>query len=79
VHHNAGKDPFRSGADTACRHTFRPRLARTFAARTAVPVGVGLLVGIAGAFVVNRLLASILVGVSPTDPITLAATCGTLA
>jgi ABC-type antimicrobial peptide transport system permease subunit len=42
------------------------------------PVGVGLLVGLAAAFGVNRLLASLLVGVSPADPTILAATCGTL-
>jgi putative ABC transport system permease protein len=41
-------------------------------------VGVGLLVGLAAALVVNRVLASLLVGVSSADPTTPAATCATL-
>jgi predicted permease len=43
-----------------------------------LPLGVGIVLGLVAAFVGNRLLASLLVGVSPADPITLAVACGTL-
>lgn len=41
--------------------------------------GVGVLVGLAGAWGVSRVLASLLYGVSPTDPVTYAVTAGLLA
>jgi putative ABC transport system permease protein len=37
-----------------------------------LPVAIGLTIGLAASFAVNRLLRSELVQVSPTDPITLA-------
>lgn len=37
-----------------------------------LPLGIGLAIGLAGSFAVNRLLQSQLVGTSPDDPITLA-------
>jgi ABC-type antimicrobial peptide transport system permease subunit len=43
-----------------------------------LPLGVGLLLGLAATCAVNRLLASLLVSVSPADPSTLAVACGTL-
>jgi putative ABC transport system permease protein len=40
---------------------------------------VGIVIGVAGAFALNRLFASLLLGVQPTDPITLAAVIITIA
>jgi putative ABC transport system permease protein len=42
------------------------------------PVGIGLLIGLAASFAVNRALKSFLVQVSPTDPIALAFASATL-
>jgi len=39
---------------------------------------VGIVAGLAGAFGLNRLIASLLFGVQPTDPITMAAVVGTI-
>jgi putative ABC transport system permease protein len=44
-----------------------------------VIVSIGLAAGLAGALGLNRLLASLLFGVEPTDPGTLAAVTGTVA
>jgi ABC-type lipoprotein release transport system permease subunit len=37
-----------------------------------LPVAIGLVVGLASSFAVNRILQSQLVGVSPYDPVTMA-------
>ena len=43
-----------------------------------VLTGVGIVVGLAGAFALNKLIASLLFGVRPTDPITLVAVVATI-
>jgi ABC-type antimicrobial peptide transport system permease subunit len=43
-----------------------------------VLAGVGVVVGLAGAWGVSRVLASLLYGVSPTDPLTYAGTAALL-
>jgi putative ABC transport system permease protein len=42
-----------------------------FVRRGLLPVGVGLILGLAGAFAVGRLLQGLLIHTSPTDPVTL--------
>ena len=43
-----------------------------------VLTGVGIVVGLAGAFALNKLIASLLFGVQPTDPVTLIAVVATI-
>jgi putative ABC transport system permease protein len=43
-----------------------------------LPVGIGLTIGLAASFAVNRLLKSMLVQVSPADPVTLLAASAVL-
>jgi putative ABC transport system permease protein len=43
-----------------------------------LPLAIGLTIGLAASFAVNRLLVSMLVKVSPSDPITLVAASATL-
>ena len=43
-----------------------------------LPLGIGLTIGLAASFAVNRVLKAELVQVSPSDPITLAAVSATL-
>jgi predicted permease len=51
---------------------------RMVLADTTLPVGVGVVAGIAGALALTRLLEKMLFGVKPTDPITFAGACGLL-
>jgi ABC-type antimicrobial peptide transport system permease subunit len=44
-----------------------------------VLTAIGIVVGLAGAFGLNRLIASLLFGVQPTDPLTIAAVVATIA
>jgi len=53
-------------------------VTRMVLAETAVPVGAGLVAGIAGALALTRLLEKMLFGVKPTDPVTFAGACGLL-
>jgi ABC-type antimicrobial peptide transport system permease subunit len=39
----------------------------------------GVVIGVAGALGVNRVIATLLFGVKPTDPVTIAAVVGTIA
>lgn len=55
-----------------------PDILRLVFRQGMAPLGIGLVLGLAGSFVVNRLLESMLVQVSPTDPITLALSAGVL-
>src|SRR5687768_16929663 len=43
-----------------------------------VLTGVGIVVGLAGAFALNKLIAALLFGVRPTDPVTLVAVVATI-
>jgi putative ABC transport system permease protein len=43
-----------------------------------LPLAIGLTIGLAASFAVNRLLKSLLVQVSPSDPLTLLIASGTL-
>ncbi len=43
-----------------------------------LPLGIGLIIGLAASLAVNRLLESMLVQVSPADPLTLAAASAVL-
>jgi predicted permease len=49
----------------------RGRLTRAIVARAVKPVALGVLLGLAGAAVAGRLVASLLFGVAPLDPATL--------
>ena len=43
-----------------------------------MPLGIGLIVGLLGSLAVNRLLATLLVEISPADPVTLSVACAVL-
>jgi ABC-type antimicrobial peptide transport system permease subunit len=47
-------------------------------AETAVPVGIGVAMGVVGAFGMTRVAEKMLYGVAPTDPITFAGASGIL-
>jgi putative ABC transport system permease protein len=47
-------------------------------ARGMRPTAIGLILGLSGAFAISRLLGAVLVGTSPTDPITFTAAAGVL-
>ena len=65
------------GVRIAIGATARDILALVFR-QGMTPLAIGLAAGLAAAFGVNRLLASLLVGVSPADPLTLAGSCAAL-
>ena len=54
------------------------RVRRTVLRQAAVTCGYGVLIGVAGALALSRLLASQLFEVSPTDPVALASACAIL-
>ncbi len=56
-----------------------PDILKLVLKRGMAPLGAGLTIGLAGSLAVNRLLASMLVQVSPADPMALAGACGVLA
>ena len=47
------------------------QVVRLFVTRGLLPLGIGLLIGLVGAFAVGRLLQGLLIHTSPTDPVTL--------
>jgi putative ABC transport system permease protein len=47
-------------------------ITRMFLKQAAGPIGLGLLAGAAGAFALSRLIAALLFGVAPTDPVSFA-------
>ena len=47
------------------------QVVRLFVKRGLLPLGIGLLIGLVGAFAVGRLLQGLLIHTSPTDPVTL--------
>ena len=47
------------------------QVVRLFVIRGLLPLGIGLLIGLVGAFAVGRLLQGLLIHTSPTDPVTL--------
>jgi len=57
----------------------RPDVMRLVLRQGMALAGVGIVVGLAGAFVLSRLLRTLLFGVSPTDPVTFAVVCLLLA
>jgi putative ABC transport system permease protein len=54
-------------------------VARLFVRHGALLAGLGIALGVAGAAALSRLMSSLLVGVSPTDPLTYAAVSAGLA
>ena len=54
------------------------QIARLVLGQAAVVVGGGIIVGLAGGWLVSRALAGLVIGVSPTDPANLAASAGLL-
>ena len=54
------------------------QIARLVLGQGAVVVGGGIIVGLAGGWLVSRALAGLVIGVSPTDPANLAASAGLL-
>jgi ABC-type antimicrobial peptide transport system permease subunit len=50
-----------------------PRVLRLVLAEGALLVGIGVLIGVPGLYIAGRLLRGLLVGVSPSDPLTLCA------
>src|SRR6202042_985795 len=55
-----------------------PDILRLVFVQGMVPLAIGLVLGLAGSMAVNRVLRSMLVQVSPSDPITLAVASGVL-
>jgi ABC-type lipoprotein release transport system permease subunit len=47
-------------------------------AETALPVGIGVAAGLAGAIALTNVLEKMLFGVKPTDPVTFTGACGLL-
>jgi predicted permease len=72
VAHSVGERTREIGIRMAMGATARDILALVFRQGTA-PIAIGLAVGLVGAFAVNRVLESVLVRVSPADPISFAA------
>lgn len=56
----------------------RPRIVSTVVSRSATLLGLGVVLGVAGSVALNRVLESILFGVSPTDPLTILSMIGVL-
>ena len=56
----------------------RPRIVSTVVSRSATLLGFGVLLGVAGSIALNRVLESILFGVSPSDPLTILSMIGVL-
>jgi ABC-type antimicrobial peptide transport system permease subunit len=57
----------------------RGRVLRLVLEQSAVLVGIGLAIGVAGAVVLSRLLAALLFGVRPGDPATIASVAAGIA
>lgn len=56
----------------------RPRIVSTVMTRSSQLVGLGLLLGVVGTLLLNRILRTMLFGVSPTDPLTIGAMIGVM-
>lgn len=56
----------------------RPRIVSTVVSRSATLLGLGVVLGVAGSIALNRVLESILFGVSPSDPLTILSMIGVL-
>jgi putative ABC transport system permease protein len=72
IAHSVGERTQEIGIRMAMGATAHDILALVFR-QGAVPLAIGLVAGLAGSFAVNRVLKSLLVQVSPADPISLAA------